>query len=221
MICDPSLTPSPPHAHPSAVARPCHRTAAAGRRRRPPRARQRETGRHGPGRCLLAHRAHGHDRRRRDDRRPAHRLHRRRRHADPARQAGQAHRRDVLCRLLQAWRGPGPAPDRLPLQRRPGLVLGLAAHGRASVRCAWSPTATATRRRRPTRWSTTPTACSTPAIWCSSMPWAPVSAASSTSSRVASARPRCSTASIPMARPTPSSSPRSCPTTAAGTRPST
>ena len=65
-------------------------------------------------------------------------------------------------------------------------------------------------------WSTTPTACSTPATWCSSTRRAPASPASP-----ARTRRRPSTASTPTPTPSPSSSSASCPSTAAGTRPST
>ena len=87
--------------------------------------------------------------------------------------------------------------DHLPLQRRAGLIDACGCTWAPSAPGGWSPATTATRRPRPTGWWTTPTACWTPATWCSSTPRAPASAASP-----ARTRRRPSAASTPT--PTPS-----------------
>ena len=92
-----------------------------------------------------------------------------------AREDAAARSLDVLRRLLQEGRAAARPADHLPLQRRPGLLDASGCTWARSGRAGWSPPTTSTPRPRPTRWSTTPTACSTLATWCSSMRRAPAS----------------------------------------------
>ena len=115
---------------------------------------------------------------------------------DKDKDGAQARSVDVLHRLFQAGRAAGRPADHLPVQRRPGLVDRVAAHGRVRA----GARADRGRRTRPRLIpsSTTTRACSTRATSCSSTRPAPASAASP-----ARTRKRPSTASTRTSTPSP------------------